>query len=406
MRSAPCLVGLLLAACSAEVTTIDAGPASPKSAVEILLGSRGALKEGRFRVQLLINLAEALTATGQAEEAKQQLAHALQEIPKLSDPSDRDRALGSAGIALLRGGDRAQAEALAAKLNGRAKSELEAELAETVGQALKIDDGPIRDRALIRLAQRALASKEIDQAGNAVARIQDTSDKAPLVGALAKQKLEAGRQRDVENWLRELEALPRAETQSALAVWSIERGNAKAAARFTKSIEPDLVRVRCLALQSALTSGDPSRRLLEAAEKAAADIRSAPLQAAAIEAIVRAWIDKDPALAKAILARSKKISDRALKADIVAGLARRGELAQAEALLSEIEGDPVEALPGIAALARAHLKAGDRASALATLRRIPQLELSLPVVAEIAVGFGAAPSEAEAAALRGLLGGR
>jgi hypothetical protein len=197
----------------------------------------------------------------------------------------------------------------------------------------------------------------------------------------------------VENWLRELEALPRAETQSALAVWSIERGNAKAAARFTKSIEPDLVRVRCLALQSALTSGDPSRRLLEAAEKAAADIRSAPLPAAAIEAIVRAWIDKDPALAKAILARSKKISDRALKADIVAGLARRGELAQAEALLSEIEGDPVEALPGIAALARAHLKAG-------------QLELSLPVVAEIAVGFGAAPSEAEAAALRGLLGGR
>lgn len=406
MRAAPCLAGLLLASCSAEVTTIDAGVAPPKSAVEILLGARGGMKDGRFRVQLLIDLAQAMAAAGQPEEAKQQLSHALQEIPKLSDPSDRDRALGQAGIALLRVGDRAQAEALLARLNGRAKSELEAELAETVGHALKIDDGQIRDRALSRLAQEALANKQIDQAGNAVARIQDNSVKAPLVGALARQKLESGRQRDVENWLRELEALPRAETQSALAVWSIEHGNAKAAARFTKSIEPELVRARSLALQASVTSGETSRRLLEAAEKTAADIRSAPLQAAAIEAIVRAWIAKDPALAKAILLRSKKISDRPLKAEIAAGFAKRGELAKAEQLTAEIEGDPVDALPGISALAQAHLKAGDRASALATLRRIPQLELGLPVVAEIAVRFGAAPSEAEAAALKGLLGGR
>ncbi|MFO0723645.1 MAG: hypothetical protein U1E65_07695 [Myxococcota bacterium] len=394
----------LVFACSSQSGAPDAGPAAPKDAITVLLATRPAMKAPPFRVQVLTDLAVALVDTGSVSRARSLLSVAAQEAPHLSDPSDRERTLGRLAVAARKADDEATLGLALAKLSGSAKANALSETVRTLPDAMHIEDAVSRDRALARLGRELLTSGKLEEAGNAIARIQDSSQKAPLVGLLATKKLEAGKNRDVDNWLRELDALPRAEVQASIAVWSMAHGNAKAAARALKSIEPEQIRARTLALQAIGSSGPTAAALEAQAEKQIADIQNKSQAAYALEAVVRAWIPRHPANALAILERAQRAdSAPELRAAIAESFAQHGQLEQAEAQARALDGKPVAASVALAALCRAYMAAHDRAQAWATLMRIRQAELAIPVLTELVARMEAPPSEAEIAAMRTVL---
>ena len=421
-RSIAALPAVALAALAASACSrggegpIDVGVVDARTLLEVALDARSTLAAPHFRVQLRADLAEALARTGSTTRARVELRGALDEARALTDPGDRDRALGRVARVQLALGDKAEAQAVVAQIRSlEDRGALEADLVDTLPAALALTPVSERERALARLARAWARAGELDRAGAAAGRIEDGSLRGPVMGALCAAMLRAGRTVDAKRMIGTLDGLARSEAEAAQALEAARKGDQRSAHKWAEGIESEPVRARTWAQLATLSPGGSPERRRRSAEAltTALDVRSPDLRTAAVEAVVRVWADAGDALtadtvmgtALAAPVRSEPgrnaldaAGARRVRVVVATAYAAERDTVSAARVAAAID-DPVLSADAWAAIARASVRAGLPEAALAAASRIVPDELRLPVIADIAVAPGPPPTSGLRAAL-------